>query len=116
MRRLSDSDFLGEFEQVVLLAVARLEGEAYGMSIRREIEGRSGRGVSIGAVYATIERLLSKGYLETLRPADRSADADGRARRFYGLTRDGANALETSRALQARMWDGVRLQKAGRRG
>ena len=116
MGRLSDHDFLGEFEQMVLLAVARLEGEAYGMAIRREIEARSGRDVSIGAVYATIERLLSKAYLEVATPAGRPADADGRARRFYGLTRDGIAALETSRALQARMWHGVRLQKAGKRG
>ena len=115
MRAISDHDFLGEFEQLVLLAVVRLESEAYGMAIRREIETRSGRNVSIGAVYATIERLLTKGYLKAT-PADRGVVADGRARRFYSLTSAGASALETSRALQTRMWDGVRLQKAGKRG
>lgn len=114
MRAISDDDFLGEFEQLVLLAVVRLEGEAYGMAIRREIESRSGRSVSIGAVYATMERLLGKGYLQA-KAADRSAVTDGRARRFYALTQSGIAALETSRALQARMWDGVRLQKAGKR-
>jgi PadR family transcriptional regulator PadR len=116
MGRLSDSDFLGEFEQMVMLAIARLEGEAYGMAIRREIEERSGRDVSIGAVYATIERLLGKDYLDVVTPSGRPADADGRARRFYALTRAGIGALETSRSLQARMWEGVRFQKAGKRG
>ena len=51
------SGYLGELEQIVMLAVARLEGEAYGMRIRREIEERTGRGVAIGAVYSTLERL-----------------------------------------------------------
>lgn len=114
MRAISDHDFLGEFEQLVLLAVVRLENEAYGMAIRREIEARSGRGVSIGAVYATVERLLAKGYLQA-KAADRNVVSDGRARRFYALTSEGTEALETSRALQARMWAGVRLQKAGKR-
>src|SRR5947208_348468 len=54
-------DYLGEFEQVVLLAVARLEDEAYGMRVREEIEARAGRRTSIGAVYATLARLVSKG-------------------------------------------------------
>ena len=54
---MSKGRFLGEFEQVVLLAVQRLEGQGYGMSIRREIEKRTERGVSIGAIYATLERL-----------------------------------------------------------
>lgn len=114
MPRISDDDYLGEFEQIVLLAVARLEREGYGMAIRREIEARSGRDVSIGAVYATIERLLDKGYLQATAaaPAERT---DARARRFYQLTRAGVTALETSRDVQARMWAGVRLQKAGRK-
>ena len=52
-------EYLGEFEQVVLLAVARLEDEAYGMRVREEIEVRAGRRATIGAVYATLERLVS---------------------------------------------------------
>ena len=54
-------EYLGEFEQVVLLAVARLEDEAYGMRVREEIENRAGRRATIGAVYATLEREVSKG-------------------------------------------------------
>ncbi len=62
---MARGEYLGELEQVVLLAVARLEGEAYGMSIRREIDAQAGRSVAIGAVYATLERLEDKGYVRT---------------------------------------------------
>ena len=60
---MSKEPYLGEFEQVVLLAVARLEGEGYGVTIRREIERRTGRSASIGAVYATLDRLEAKGHV-----------------------------------------------------
>ena len=55
--------YLGEFEQVVLLAVVRLQDDAYGAAIRREIEARGARAVTIGAAYATLDRLVDKGYL-----------------------------------------------------
>ena len=102
--------YLGEFKQVVLLAVARLKHEAYGMRLRAEIAERTGRDTSIGAIYATLDRLVAKGHLRT-----RDDDSGGRARRFFLLTPSGVEALEASRELQARMWDGVRLQKTGRR-
>jgi PadR family transcriptional regulator PadR len=107
-------DYLGEFEQVVLLAVARLEDEAYGMRVRAEIEDRAGRPTSIGAVYATLERLVSKGYArETDVPG--GAERSGLARRFYGITPAGKGALEDARELQARMWSGLKLRAGGRR-
>lgn len=59
---MGGGSFIGEFEQVVLLAVARLD-EAYGMTVRREIERQTGRDVSIGSVYITLDRLLAKGYV-----------------------------------------------------
>ena len=103
-------EYLGEFEQVVLLAVARLEDEAYGMSIRREIEARSGRHVSIGAVYATLERLADKRYVAA-RAGESSPERDGRARKFFALTGAGAAALEATRELQQRMWAGLKLRR-----
>jgi PadR family transcriptional regulator PadR len=103
-------EYLGEFEQVVLLAVAHLEGEAYGMRIRREIENRSGRQVSIGAVYATLDRLSDKGYLRA-RDGEPTADRDGRARRFFVLSSAGAEALQAARELQTRMWAGLKLHR-----
>jgi PadR family transcriptional regulator PadR len=106
-------EYLGEFEQVVLLAVARLEHEAYGMRVREEIEARAGRRTSIGAVYATLERLVGKGYArQTEMPG--GAERSGLARRFYEITPAGKVALEDARELQARMWSGLKL-RAGRR-
>jgi PadR family transcriptional regulator PadR len=101
--------YLGEFEQVVLLAVARLGGDAHGMRLRALIGERAGRDVTIGAMYATLDRLVAKGYL---RARD---DVEGRPRRFFTLTADGVTALETARTLQQRMWAGIRLPKGSRR-
>jgi DNA-binding PadR family transcriptional regulator len=110
---MARGDYLGEFEQVVLLAVARLGDEAYGMRIRAEIEQRAGRRASIGAVYATLERLVSKGLArETDVPGGK--ERSGLARRFYAVTAGGRAALHDARALQARMWAGLSL-KADRR-
>ena len=100
--------YLGEFEQVVLLAVVRLSEHAYGTNIRREIAARGGRAVSIGAAYATLDRLVDKGYLKSREVADRG----GSARRYFTITRAGIAALEESRTLQARMWDGIELRPA----
>jgi len=101
--------YLGEFEQVVLLAVARLEEDAYGMRIREEIETRAGRRASIGAVYATLERLVGKGHArETDVPG--GSERSGLARRFYAVTPAGRTALEDARELQARMWSGLKLK------
>lgn len=102
--------YLGEFEQLVMLAVARLEADAYGMSIRREIEEQSGRHVAIGAVYATLDRLHDKGWVRS-RKGDTSPERDGRARKFFALTEDGIGVLEKARALQDRMWSGLELQR-----
>lgn len=101
--------YLGEFEQVVLLAVARLGTDAYGMRIRSEIEARAGRRASLGAVYATLERLVAK---ELARPADTpgGAERSGLARRFYTITPAGKTALESARDLQARMWAGLKIR------
>ena len=113
-RRLGRSGYLGEFEQIVLLAVARLGDEAYGMRIRAEIEARAGRKATIGAVYATLERLVAKGHV---RQADAPGgeERSGLARRFFNVTRAGEQALADARDLQARMWAGLKLRGARRR-
>ena len=102
--------YLGEFEQVVLLAFARLKADAYGMAVRAEIAERTGREVTIGAMYATLDRLVAKGYLRA-----RDEAPEGRPRRFFAITSAGVEALETARELQSRMWEGVRLPKGGPR-
>ncbi len=103
---MSKGRFLGEFEQVVLLAVARLNSDGYGMSIRREIESRTRRGVSIGAIYATLERLERKGFLSS-REGVSTPVRGGRSRRHFALRPEGGEALLRSRSMLDSMWDGV---------
>ena len=102
--------YLGDLEEVVLLAIARCQPEAYGMRLRQEIEEQSGRGVAIGAVYASLERLEDKGYIRAAA-APKTADRDPRARRFFAVTPAGARALEETAAVRDRLWRGLRLRR-----
>jgi DNA-binding PadR family transcriptional regulator len=106
--------FLPEFELYVMLAVARLEDEAYGATILREIEERTGRPVSIGALYATLARLDAKGLIE-LDVVEPQPGQRGRARKYCNLTPEGQAALSHSTEMLRRMMDGVAIaQTAGR--
>jgi PadR family transcriptional regulator PadR len=106
---MAKGDYLGEFEQIVLYALLRLRNNAYGMTIRREILKRTGRQVSIGAVYATLERLEEKGYVSS-RQGDPTAERGGRAKRFFRIDADGAAALRQSQDQISKMAQGLRPQ------
>jgi len=111
---MTRGDWLGEFEQVVLLAVAQLGTDGYGLTIGREIEERTGRRVSVGAVYATLLRLEEKGYVGS-RQGESTARRGGRAKRHYRVTRAGERALASTRQMFDRMWEGVKVDaRAGR--
>jgi len=97
---------LGEFEQLVLLAVARLGDGAYGVSIRDEIKTRTGRSVSRGAIYITLDRLEGRGYVRTWL-ADPTPERGGKAKRLCALEPKGARALIESRAMLEQMWRGL---------
>jgi PadR family transcriptional regulator PadR len=99
--------YLGEFEQIVLLAVWRLGAEGYGMRIRQEIETRLDRPVTIGAIYVTLERLAQKGCVR-VRTGDPTPVRGGRAKRFYTITPAGVAALEDAKRQLTRMWQGLR--------
>jgi DNA-binding PadR family transcriptional regulator len=99
---------LGEFEHLVLLAVLRLGGDAYGMRVRREIADRTGRDVTIGAVYATLDRLAAKG-LVTSELADPTPERGGRAKRLFRLTGAGIAAVNRSRQDLASMLEGLNM-------
>jgi len=103
---LSRNDFLGEFEQIVLLAIARLGDAAYGVSIRRELEEQTARSVALGSVYAAVDRMERKGLLRS-DVGDPTPVRGGRAKRYYGLTPTGAEALRRSRELLDGLWDGL---------
>ena len=102
-------DFLAEFELYLMLALGRLRDEAYGVTLRREIEGRTGRPESIGAVYATQKRLEEKGLVRHWI-SDPLPIQGGRARKYFQLTREGERVLRHSADMMTRMLRGVRFK------
>jgi PadR family transcriptional regulator PadR len=104
--RNKEKDTLGEFEQLVLLAILRLKDSAYAVTIRQEIEERTGRAISRGAIYITLERLEKKGYLVS-RLADATAERGGRSKRYYEVRPVGAAALRQSWSALRKMWEGL---------
>jgi len=106
--------FLAEFELYVMLAIAQLGEYAYGAAVRREIEDRTGRPVSIGALYATLARLEAKGMLRT-RTARPEPGQPGRPKRFSRLTPQGVEALRHSTTMLTRMMRGLRWADEGRK-
>ncbi len=100
---MSGREYLGEFEHIVILALLRLADRAYGVTVRQEIEARTGREVSIGAIYATLERLEAKGYVKS-QFGDPTPERGGRSKRFFHVTAKGLSAVNrTHRALQKMM-------------
>ncbi len=89
------SPALGEFEQFVLLALLRLGSDAYGATVRRDIEERARRPLSISAVYTTLERLEQKGLVKS-RIGEPTAERGGRRRKHFELLPLGARALKAS--------------------
>jgi DNA-binding PadR family transcriptional regulator len=98
-------DHLGEFEQLVLLAILRTRGDAYGMMIRREIEKRTGRNTSIGAVYLTLERMEQKGLVSS-DLGEATPERGGRAKRFFTINPAGRQALKESLNAVRKMAEG----------
>ena len=108
---MSSRDYLGEFEHIVVLALLRLGDRAYGVTVRQEIEVRIGREVSIGAIYATLDRLEAKGYVKS-RLGDPTPERGGRSKRFFRVSAKGTVAVNrTHRALQS-MTAGLNLVRS----
>jgi PadR family transcriptional regulator PadR len=110
---MARSTFLGEFEQVTLLAVARLEKEAYGVTIRQEIEERSGRPVAIGSVSAALDRMERKGLILSA-VGEPTPERGGRAKRFFQLSPAGLKALVDARNTLNRFWEDLELDREAR--
>jgi DNA-binding PadR family transcriptional regulator len=99
---------MGEFEQLVLLALLRQGNDAYGMEVRVEIERRTGREVSYGAVYTTLDRLERKGFVAH-RMGEAIPERGGRARKYFTVRPAGREALRGTQRALTEMWEGVRL-------
>jgi PadR family transcriptional regulator, regulatory protein PadR len=106
---MSGHQVLGDFEQLVLLGVLQGAPDAYGVPIWRELETRTGRRVSLGAVYKTLDRLEAKRLLRSAR-GQPSAERGGRSKRVYQLTAAGLRALRASLDALARMTDGLEAE------
>jgi PadR family transcriptional regulator len=98
--------YLGEFEQLLLLAVLRLDANAYGVELARELEARAGRSVSRGHLYTSLDRLEDKGLLRWKAVAG-GAERGGLPRRLYSVTPAGVATLRASRDTLRRMWRGL---------
>lgn len=97
---------LGEFEEIVLLTVGILYGNAYGVSIKLEIEKRLKRSVSVGALQTALRRMESKGYL-TSEKGETNAARGGRPKLFFTVTLEGKQALEHTRQTRNELWDAL---------
>jgi PadR family transcriptional regulator PadR len=100
-------DLLGSLEHIVLLALVRLKSNAYGMTVRREIEEQTGRNISIGAVYTTLERLQAKGYVSSF-VGEPTAERGGRAKRLFRIEAAGEGALRASQEAIRKMTIGLK--------
>ncbi len=109
---MAKGDSVGEFEFLVLLAVLRLGEDAYGMRVRREIAERTGRDVTIGAVYATLDRLEAKGLTAGFLQ-DPTPERGGRAKKSFRLTGAGIAAVNRSRQELDSMLDGIEFPLPG---
>ena len=98
--------YLGEFEQMVLLAILQLGDEAYGMRISEELERRVSRGTSRGALYITLDRMEAQG-LVTSRLAKPTPERGGRGKRYVAVTPAGIRALRKSKHAFQELWSGL---------
>lgn len=94
---------LGEFEELVLLAVTILKGEAYGVSVKREVESHTDRSILLGAVHITLYRLQDKGWLKS-EMGGNSAKRGDRRKRLFEITSLGMKQLQTSQSVRQKMW------------
>ena len=109
VEHMPQREYLGEFEQIVVLALLRLGKNAYGVPIRHEIEHRTKRAVSVGALYSTLDRLEAKGYVASWF-ADPTAERGGRSKRYFRVEPLGLKAVKRSQKALAVMLEGLDLR------
>jgi DNA-binding PadR family transcriptional regulator len=97
---------LGEFEEVVMLTVGVLYDEAYGVSIKKEIETRLKRGVSVGALQTALKRLEDKGYLKS-RDGEATEERAGRPKKYFQITALGKRAMEHTKSTRDELWSAI---------
>lgn len=97
---------LGEFEEIVILTVGVLHNEAYGVSIKKEIENRLSRKVSVGALHTALKRLEDKGYVKSY-DGESTEDRAGRPKKYFQITALGQRAMEYTRTTRDELWRAI---------
>jgi PadR family transcriptional regulator, regulatory protein PadR len=97
------SRVIGELEELILLAVCILDGEGYGISVKREVERHTGRSLLLGAVHITLYRLQDKGFLESKLGGSSEKRGD-RRKRLFRITKKGMAQLQASQEVRQKMW------------
>jgi len=109
VEQMAKREYLGEFELMVMLALLRLGHRGYGVEVSREIERRCRRGVLVGSLYATLERLESSGLVSSAL-GESTPERGGRAKRYFQVTAEGLAKVRDSQRALCNMWDGLSLE------
>ena len=102
----------GDFEESVLMAILHLGNDTYGVPLRRRLEEVTGRMVSVGALYTTLDRLEQKGFVSS-RQSEPTPERGGRSKRYFQVTGLGEAALAEKQVARERMLSGLGLRPAG---
>ncbi len=97
---------LGEFEEIVLLTVGVLYNEAYGVAIKKEIETRLKRNVSVGALQSALRRMEKKGFLNS-KEGETTENRGGKPKRYFTITAFGSQALQYNRDVRTDLWNSI---------
>lgn len=100
--------FIGEFEELVLLTIANLSSEAYGVAILNDISKRANRKLSIGALHSTLSRLEDKGYVSSYL-GEPTKERGGRRKRYFEITESAVVELGNMKTLRDQLWSGANL-------
>jgi PadR family transcriptional regulator, regulatory protein PadR len=103
---MTSRSYLGEFELILLLAVIHLGDEAYGVPICQELESHRGRNVSVGSVYAALERLEAKGLIVSSL-GDPTPERGGKAKRYFAITKEGLRQVRETRRVLTKLWQAI---------
>jgi DNA-binding PadR family transcriptional regulator len=110
---MTERSYLGEFELMIILAVIHLGEEAYGVPISRELERLRGKDVSVGSVYAALERLESKGLVASSL-GDPTPERGGKAKRYFRITKAGLRQVHETRRTLSKLWKKLPERKGER--
>lgn len=111
LRKKSMKMYLGEFEELVLLTIAALTPQAYGVAVQKDIEERCNRSISIGGLHSTIARLEEKGFLNSWT-GGATNERGGRSKRYYEVTQAGKKAVSETKSLRDELWSLSKIKLA----